>query len=102
MQSQLFALVILTALFQVKREWKPVLAPQPQGTVVAVRGWIGGKAQTRRISVVMPAPPAPDDDGDEQQPAQPVMRFNLNTAVVERENFDRWLFADQRSESGTP
>jgi hypothetical protein len=49
----------------------------------------------------MPAPPAPADKDDDRKPAgqalPPPIRFNMMTAVVERQNFDRWLFADERS-----
>lgn len=100
MQSQLLALVILTTLFQVKkREWKPAPEPPPGTTVVHVGVRVEGNVELRKISIVMTAPPAPVVEGDEERPAQPVMRFNLNTVVVEPENFDRWLFADERSES---
>jgi hypothetical protein len=53
---------------------------------------IGGKA--RAITLEMPAPPAQADDDDDAPPARPIGRINLNTAVVERENFDNWLFGD--------
>jgi hypothetical protein len=99
MQSQLLALLIVTFLAQVKNEARPIPAPAPRSRVIHVGVRVGGNAESRTISIVMPAPPALADDDDEQKPVQPVMRFNLNTAVVERENFDRWLFADGRSES---
>jgi hypothetical protein len=54
--------------------------------------------RVREITVAAPAPAAPVDEDDDQQPPQPVVRLNIMAMVVERENFDRWLFDDGRSE----
>jgi len=44
------------------------------------------------------AGPAGEDEEDDPHPALPVMHLNLGTAVVERDNFDRWLFGQELSE----
>src|SRR5271166_2998848 len=99
MQIKLFTVLILTSLVQVKKERRPIPPPPPAGGVVNVGVRIRATAETRFISIAPPAPPAVADEDGAQEPAQPVMRLNLRTAVVQRENFDRWLFADERSES---
>jgi hypothetical protein len=99
MQNQLFAMLILASWVQEKRDDRPLLDPPGRSIVVSVGVVAGGNRQVRQITLAMPAPSAPDEEGDDHRPAQPVMRpINLNTAVVERENFDRWLFPDERSE----
>jgi hypothetical protein len=99
MQIKLFAVLILTSLAQVKKERRPIPPPPPAARVVNVGVRIRDTAEIRSISIAPPAPPAMADEDGEQEPAQPVMRLNLRTAVLQRENFDRWLFADERSES---
>jgi hypothetical protein len=56
---------------------------------------IGQERQIRAITVERPVP---HDEGDGPPPDRPAMRLDLNTAVVDRENFDRWVFVDGRSE----
>ena len=101
MQGQLFALVVLTSSFQVKKEWRPVAAPSPPSRAINIGVRAGRNGQVRKISIVMPAPPAPveEEEEEEQPPPPPMVPFNLDTAVVQSENFDRWLFDDVRSES---
>ena len=48
----------------------------------------------RVISLEILVPPAPATAGADPPPARPIAPIDLKTAVVERENFDRWLFAD--------
>jgi hypothetical protein len=60
---------------------------------------LGDNRQIREIALEIPAPPAPVEGDDEPRPAQPAVRLNINTAVVGRENFDRWLFGEP-SEGG--
>jgi hypothetical protein len=67
--------------------------------VVGVSVMVGGDRQIRQITVTMPAPPAPDGEDDDRPPPLLVRHLNINTAEVERENFDRWLFADAGSEA---
>jgi hypothetical protein len=98
-QIHLVTLLVLTFSAQVKKEPRPIPAPPLASNVVHVRFATNGGVHT--ISLVQPAPPTPADEEGEQPPlplAALPMRFNLNTMVVERENFDRWLFADERTE----
>ena len=98
-QIHLVRLVVLTCLGQVNEERRPIPAPRPASLVIAVRGWDGGKAETRRISLIASDPlPRADEEG-EPPPTQVPIRLNLNSMVVERENFDHWLFSDDRSDS---
>jgi hypothetical protein len=70
--------------------------PPGQTIVVGVSVMRGGGRQVHRVTVIIPEPPAPvDRDEDEDQPPpQPIRRINLNSAVVQRDNFDLWLFDD--------
>jgi hypothetical protein len=56
---------------------------------------VGSERQSRTITVERPVP---DDEGDDPPPVRPAMRLDLNSMVVDRENFDRWVFVDGRSE----
>ena len=99
MSCQLLAMLFLTSLAQVNGDQR--LPPQTRRdtVIVGVSVMIGGNRQVRRITVSMPAPPAQDGEDDDPRPAQLVARLNINSAVVESENFDRWLFDDEQSES---
>jgi hypothetical protein len=55
---------------------------------------LGGNRQVREIALEIPAPPAPAEEDDEPRPAKLAVRLNINTAVVGRENFDRWLYGE--------
>ena len=98
MQNQLLAMLILTSWAQVKRDERRLPEPPVDSMVIHIGVRTGGNQQIRKITVTMPAPPAPADENDEHRPALPMMHFNINSAVVERENFDRWLFEDGRPE----
>jgi hypothetical protein len=97
MRYRLLAMLILTSWVQVEAD--ETLPPEPSHEiiVVGVNVMVGGRRQMREITMIRAASPAPADEDDEQPP-RPVMRLKSNTAVVGRENFDRWLFADGRSE----
>ena len=62
---------------------------------VAVRS--GGNAENRQITLSMPVPA----DEDEEPLARRDVRLNSMTAVVDPENFDRWIFPDEPSERGS-
>jgi hypothetical protein len=51
------------------------------------------------VNLDPPAPDGPDGEIDAPEPVMPV-RFNLNDAVLERENFDRWIFGEGMDEQG--
>src|SRR5262245_46239385 len=95
MQGPLLAMLILTAWDQPRQGQRP--PPEPAAGSLAVRVIVraGQERQTRAITVERPVP---DDEGDDPPPVRPAMRLDLNTAVVDRENFDRWVFVDGRSE----
>jgi hypothetical protein len=99
MNCQLLAMLFLTSLAQGNGDQR--LPPQTRRdtVIVGVSVMIGGNRQVRRITISMPAPPAQDCEDDDQRPAQLVGPFNINSAVVESENFDRWLFVDEPSET---
>jgi hypothetical protein len=98
MQIPLLAMLMLTSSGQVRGDARPLPEPRRDRQVVGVRVMLGGNPQVRRITIAMPAPPVAEDEDDEQPLARPVMRVNIQTAVLERENFDNWLFADESTE----
>jgi hypothetical protein len=95
MDIRLFAMLILASWAQQGGGDRPRPEPPADVQVFQVRVMIGGEQQARQLTLAMPAPVDEDDD---RQHAQPIRHFNIRTAVVEPENFDRWLFADGRSE----
>ena len=74
-----------------------VPAPPPANQV---KVFVGGANGQKFLTFEQPADPHADvaDDLDgppEERPAQqPAMIFNLQDAVIGRENFDRWVFGD--------
>lgn len=96
MTNQLFALMLLASWTQ-QREDQRAFPVAPRDRRI-VRVMVGGNRQVREITLAPPAPAAPVDEDDDPQPAQPVVRPNLMAMALERENFDRWLFDDGRSE----
>jgi hypothetical protein len=98
MDPRLFAMLILVSWTQQEGGDRPRPRPRADVHVFHVRVMVGGERQARQLTLAMPAPSAPADEDDDRQPAQPIQHFNIGTAVVEPENFDRWLFADERSE----
>src|SRR5690242_11968275 len=95
MNTGLLAMLVLTSWVQEKKEWRPIPAAPARSRVINIGVRIGGNVEIRQITVSIPAPPAPADEDDEHQPARPVGRIEINSVVVERENFDRWLFGEQ-------
>jgi hypothetical protein len=97
MSCQILTMLFLAYLAQKKRAESPI-PPAPAGTrILHVVVSIAGNAETRQITISTPPPPADDDEA----PVAPrVMRVHIMTSVVEPENFDRWLFADEQSETG--
>src|SRR5262249_29736064 len=66
---------------------------RPLATYV-VRVQVGDNHGIRDITLEPVIPPAPGD-GEEGDPPAPLKDRILSIAVVERDNFDRWLFADR-------
>lgn len=107
MRFRLFALLVLTSSISARAEQEPTPRRPRDREIISVGVLVGDarlreKRQTRTITLSVPAPPAPDDEDDEDdeppRPRHAVARFNLNAAVVEPENFDRWVFAEEPSE----
>ena len=95
MSCQLLTMLFLASLTQEKNNRAPMPA-QPVGVqIVNIRVGIGRNREVRQITLSMPAPP----DEDEELPAPRNIPFNILTSVVEPENFDRWLFAEDRAEA---
>ncbi len=94
MQSQLVAMLILTSSTQLRGDERPQREPPPVRSVTTIRfrGAVGGEAH--ELTLEMPA----QADDDDQPPARPVMRVALINAMLERENFDRWLFPHDQSQ----
>ena len=96
MRTRFLAMLILTSWAQLRGAQRMLPEPPRGGPLVGVNLTRGGQPQMFLISIEMPAPP--DEDDDDHRPPRPIMRLDLKTAVLERENFDRFLFADERSE----
>jgi hypothetical protein len=96
MSCQILSMLFLASLAQEKKEWRPI-PPAPLGSrIVHVGISVAGNVETRQITISTP-PPA----DDEEAPVAPRgMRLNIMASVLEPENFDRWLFADEQSEAG--
>jgi hypothetical protein len=95
MSSQILTMLFLASLAQDKKAGRPI-PPAPAGTrIVHVGVNVAGNVETRQITISTP-PPA---DDDEAQVAPRRIRINIMASVVEPENFDRWLFADEQSEA---
>jgi hypothetical protein len=95
MNTGLLAMMVLTGLAQGRAaEGQPPPDPPGQTIVVGVSVMRGGVRNPHRVSITIPDPPAPadQDEDQDQPPPQPIRRINLNNAVVNRENFDLWLF----------
>ena len=71
MRIHLVTLLVLTSLVQVNEERRPIPAPRPASLVIAVRGWGGGDAEIRRISMIASDPvPVPTKKGN-RHPRKP-------------------------------
>ncbi len=95
MQSQLVAMLILTSSTQIRGDERPQPQPPPVRSITTIRFRAAAGGEAHELTLEMPAPAAEDDD---QPPARPVMRLDLNNAMLERENFDRWLFPHDQSQ----
>ena len=97
MQIPLFAMLVLAAWAQgqVNERRLPERPARPVAFTIGVGGVNNGRGHT--VTLTMPEQSAAADDNDDQPPERPVVPLNLNEAVVERENFDRWLFAKEES-----
>jgi hypothetical protein len=101
MQIQLVALLLLASWTQQREDQKP--HPVAARETLVVRVLVGnpriegnrivGDRQVRPVTISIPAPPT--DEDDEPRPARPPAGIQLNTAMVEPENFDRWLFGEE-------
>ena len=108
MQTQLLAMLILASWVQERGDARR--RPEPAGRRVTVNVRVAaGYREIRQVTVTIPAPPAPADEDDpppkpvrrlniNDLPPQPVRRLNIKDAVVDRENFDRWLFEAEPAE----
>jgi hypothetical protein len=91
MRCAVVAMLVLASWAQVGGQRRARL--EPPRDRVTVRVATGRGQRPRSITVERDDPLAPVDE-DEDAPPPPVRHFNINTAVVERENFDAWLFDD--------
>jgi hypothetical protein len=96
MDPRLFAMLMFVSWTQQGGGDRPRPEPRADVRIFHLRVRVGDELQDRQLALAMPAPSAPVDEDDDRQHAQPIGGFNIRTAVVERENFDRWLFADGR------
>jgi hypothetical protein len=96
MNTGLLAMMVLTGLSQGRAEGQPPPDPPGQTLIVGVSVMRGNVRRVQHVAITIPAPPAPvDQDEDEDRPLpRNIGRINLNSAVVDRDNFDRWLFGD--------
>lgn len=65
---------------------------------VGIGVMVDGKQEVRQLSYSLRSHPEPSDEDDTPAAAPRPMRLNIQDMVLEQENFDRWLFADVRSE----
>jgi hypothetical protein len=93
MQSHLLAMVLLTSS-QVRGVERPQPAPPPVRHIAAIHVRMG--AEDRAVTLEMSAQAAQGGEEDDQPPALPVMPIRLT--ALEKDNFDRWLFAREPSE----
>jgi hypothetical protein len=92
MTNPMFALLIVVS-FQARVDDRPL--PKPRGQIdPAIRVMIQGKQASITFEI-----PAPGDQDDDNPVVRPARRINLQTATLERQNFDRWLFEDERSDA---
>jgi hypothetical protein len=98
MLNQLVVMLVVTSLAEERGGARPLRVPPDRSTVVTILVRAPSDGRPRQITLTMPAPPAPADEDDDHPPARLVQPFNVNAAMLERDNFDRWLFADERSD----
>jgi hypothetical protein len=92
MQNHLVAILLVVGCFQ---EDEDQMNPVAMQTVV-VRTTVGNakvglRKNLRELTLEIPIPP---EGGDGNQPLGLAPRLDVKTAVVARENFDRWVFAE--------
>ena len=95
MSCQLLTLLFLASFAQEKKDWRPVPRPPVRSQIINVRVKAPGSPEIRQLKLSMPAP----DNDDEEAVARLDVRFNIQSAVVDPENFDLWIFADDQSEA---
>jgi hypothetical protein len=96
MQCQLVVMLILTSSTQVRGDDRARPEPQLARQLTGIHIQIAGK--TRELTLEMPAQAAQAGDDEDPPPAQPVMPLHIRMLVLDRDNFDRWLFAHEQSE----
>jgi hypothetical protein len=94
MQTQLVMMLFLTSSAQLRADD----GPRPEHTRVWPVTTIHLRTAGEIHELTLEMPP-PDGEGDDPPLAQPVGRLNLNTAMLVRVNFDRWLFPHEQSET---
>ena len=94
MQTQLVMMLFLASTAQLKADDKPRPEHLRIWPVTTIHLRTAGEAHELTLEM-----PAPDGEDDDAPPAQPVGRFNLNMAMLVSDNFDRWLFPHEQSES---
>jgi hypothetical protein len=91
MQSHLAVILLVVGCFQEDDgQERPTVRTQVIRVAVG-NVKIGGQREIRQLTLEIPIPPS-DDDGN--QPPQPALRIDVMSAVLARENFDRWAFAE--------
>ena len=102
MPIRLFAMLLLASSAQQEEHQRRLpRAASDVGVVYVQIGLTGENPQFREIRLEIPSPPALAEEEDEPPLARPVRRLRqvrrleLKKAVVERENFDRWLYGEQ-------
>jgi hypothetical protein len=88
-------MLVLTLWAQGRGDQRPLPEPAPV-RYAAIRVRLAGDA--REISLEMPNQSAPAEERDDPPPVRPPRGVHITAMVLSRENFDRWLFADGRSE----
>ncbi len=97
MQNQLFTMMLLMTLAQDRGEERRLPEPPARPPVFTIGVGRNGTGKAGTVTLTLPEAPQPGDAGDDRQPVRPLLRFDLSTAVLETENFDRWLFGNAGS-----
>jgi hypothetical protein len=88
MKETLLAMLILASSGQEQGDDPAPVEPSPLVRTLRLRETIDDK--TCELTLSVPARPAPGADGRVQR----VINFDMKAAVLEQENFDRWIFGD--------
>ena len=86
-------MLVLSSCAQVGQDQRRI----PDPPVMRINIGVKVGPLVRHMTLSWPPPPALAEE-DDVQPAPVGIGFRLETAVVERENFDRWLFGDDPPE----